>query len=82
MITHLNDYGVLIGWGESCGKGLTYTNSKLRTYLGDFIKPEGMIEASFMYENQCLVVVINKQLTRHLYVTNALSQKLRTYLLH
>ena len=56
MITHLNDYGVLIGWGESCGKGLTYTNSKLRTYLGDFIKPEGMTEASFMYENQCLVV--------------------------
>ena len=30
---------------------LTYTNSKLRTYLGDFIKPEGMIEASFIYEN-------------------------------
>ena len=35
---------------------LTYTNSKLRTYSGDLIKPEGMIEASFMYENQCLVV--------------------------
>ena len=35
---------------------LTYTNSKLRTYLGDLIKTEGMIEASFMYENQCLVV--------------------------
>ena len=35
---------------------LTYTSSKLRTYTGDLIKPEGMIEASFMYENQCLVV--------------------------
>ena len=56
VITHLNDYGVLICWGESCGKGLTYTNTKLRTYSGDFIKPEGMIEVSFMYENQCLVV--------------------------
>ena len=55
-ITRLNDYGVLNGRGESCGKGLTYTNSKLRTYSGDFIKPEGMTEASFMYENQCLVV--------------------------
>ena len=56
VITHLNDYGVLICWGESCGKGLTYTNTKLRTYSGDFIKPEEMIEVSFMYENQCLVV--------------------------
>ena len=36
---------------------LTYTNSKLRTYSGDFIKPGGMIEASFMYENQWLVVL-------------------------
>ena len=36
---------------------LTYTNSKLRTYLGDLIKPEGMTEASFMYENQCFVVL-------------------------
>ena len=35
---------------------LTYTNSKLRIYLGDLIKLEGMIEASLMYENQCLVV--------------------------
>ena len=35
---------------------LTYTNGKLRTYSGDFVKPEGMIEASFIYENQCLVV--------------------------
>ena len=35
---------------------LTYTNSKLRTYLGDRMKAEGMIEASFMHENQCLVV--------------------------
>ena len=35
---------------------LTYTNSKLRTYSGDVIRPEGMIEASLMYENQCLVV--------------------------
>ena len=35
---------------------LTYTNSKLRTYSGDLMKPEEMIEASFMYENQCLVV--------------------------
>ena len=36
---------------------LTYTNSKLRTYSGDLIKPEGMIEESFMYGNQCLVVL-------------------------
>ena len=36
---------------------LTYTNSKLRTYSGDLIKPEGMIEESFLYENQCLVVL-------------------------
>ena len=36
---------------------LTYTNSKLRTYSGDLIKPEGMTEASFMYENQCFVVL-------------------------
>ena len=36
---------------------LTYTNSKLRTYLGDLMKLEGMIEVSFMYENQCLVVL-------------------------
>ena len=36
---------------------LTYTNSKLRTYLGDLMKPEGMIEVNFMYENQCLVVL-------------------------
>ena len=35
---------------------LTYTKSKLRTYLGNLMKPEGVIEASFMYENQCLVV--------------------------
>ena len=35
---------------------LTYTNSKLRTYSWDFIKPEGMTEASLMYKNQCLVV--------------------------
>ena len=35
---------------------LTYTKSKLRTYLGDLMKPEGVIEASFIYENQCLVV--------------------------
>ena len=35
---------------------LTYINSKLRTYSRDLIKPEGMIETSFMYENQCLVV--------------------------
>ena len=35
---------------------LTYTNSKLRTYSGDLMKPEGMTEASFMYENQCFVV--------------------------
>ena len=36
---------------------LTYTNSKLRTYSGDLMKPEGMTEASFMYENQCFVVL-------------------------
>ena len=36
---------------------LTYTNSKLRTYSGDLIKSEGMIEESFLYENQCLVVL-------------------------
>ena len=36
---------------------LTYTNSKLRTYSGDLVKPEGMIEVSFMYENRCLVVL-------------------------
>ena len=30
---------------------LTYTNSKLRTYSGDLMKPEGMIQAIFMYEN-------------------------------
>ena len=35
---------------------LTHAKSKLRTYSGDLMKPEGMIEASFMYENQCLVV--------------------------
>ena len=35
---------------------LTYTNSKLGTSSGDAIKLEGMIEASFMYESQCLVV--------------------------
>ena len=36
---------------------LTYTNSKLRTYLGDLVKLERIIEASLMYENQCLVVL-------------------------
>ena len=36
---------------------LTYTNSKLRTYSGDLVKPEGMIEVSFMYENRCLIVL-------------------------
>ena len=35
---------------------LTHTKSKLRTYSRDLMKPEGMIEASVMYENQCLVV--------------------------
>ena len=30
---------------------LTYINSKLRIYSRDLIKPEGMIETSFMYEN-------------------------------
>ena len=35
---------------------LTYTNTKLRNYSADVIKQEGMIEVSFMYENQCLVV--------------------------
>ena len=35
---------------------LTYTNSKLRTYSEDFIKPEGMIDASFMYDGKYLVV--------------------------
>ena len=35
---------------------LTHTNSNLRTYSGDFIKPKGMTEASFRYENQCLVM--------------------------
>ena len=36
---------------------LIYTNKKLRTCSGDFIKPEGMTEASFIYENQYLVVL-------------------------
>ena len=36
---------------------LTHTNSKLRTYLGDLVKLERIIEASLMYENQCLVVL-------------------------
>ena len=30
---------------------LTYINSKLRIYSRDLIKPEGMIETSFIYEN-------------------------------
>ena len=36
---------------------LTYTNSKLRTYSGYLVKPEGMIEVSFKYGNRCLVVL-------------------------
>ena len=36
---------------------LTYTNSKFRTYFGDCIKLETIIEASFMYHNQGLVVL-------------------------
>ena len=36
---------------------LTYTNGKLRTYLGDLIKLERIIEANLVYENQCLVVL-------------------------
>ena len=35
---------------------LRYTNNKLRTFSGGVTKPEGTIGASFMYENQCLVV--------------------------
>ena len=41
---------------NSKSDSLTYINSKLRTYSGVSTKPEEMIEASFMYKTQYLVV--------------------------
>ena len=51
-IINVETYNNIKRWSDS----LTYTNSKLRTYTGGVLKKEGMIEASFLYENQCLVV--------------------------